>query len=268
MFSFHKLTSLHFLIILLFFSVFLVLVYLPHSKPPKKPIVNVSILDTSLSINLSFYAQKNKLSDSLITLYLQHRISLDTLITIFNKNQLPQLAAYFDEIKHLSSTTDTIWFYLGKNYYNSLGFIHSASEAEPIIASAARCFNKAISLNPENTNAKIMLASCYVQSSAPMLGIQMLKQIEKTDSNNILLQMQLAEFSLRSHQLNKAIQHYQKALQLDTNRTEIYAYLSEIYLQKKDTLQSIHFLRKFAARVSDTLLKNSIEQYINQIYKP
>lgn len=110
-----------------------------------------------------------------------------------------------------------------------------------------------------------MLASCYVQTNNPMLGVKILKEIEKTDSNNVLLQTQLAEFSLRSNQLDKAIQRYQKALQLDSTKIEIYAYLSEIYLQKKDTLQSLYFLRKFAARISDTTLKNSINHYISSI---
>lgn len=265
---FQHITPLKTLIILLFLSLLLLVFFLPKSSVTQKNIVSVTPIDTSISININFYIQQDKSIDSIIQLYNQNKIGADTLIRWLNKNGTPQIATYFEELKYLSSSLDTVWFYLGKNYYNSLGFISSMAESQSVISSAARCFNKALLLNPKNTNARIMLASCYVQSQSPMLGIQMLREIEKTDSNNVLLQLQMAEFSLRSNQLDKAIQRYKKALSIDSTKTEVYAYLSEIYLQKKDTLQSIQFLRKFAAHISDTALKNSIERYIEKLNKP
>lgn len=264
-----KFSALHTLILLAFASILLLVFFLPKSPihQNQKPILNVSTIDTSLSINVGFYAQKDKLTDSLIQQYNKKKLSLDSLIVSLNKNKPSPISTYYEEIKHLHSSIDTIWYYLGKSYYNHIGFISSPSEADALIASAARCFSKALSLNEKNTDAKIMLASCYIQTQNPMLGVKMLKEIEKTDSNNILLQMQLAEFSIRSNQLDKAIQRYTKALQLDSNKIEIYAYLSEIYLQKKDTLQSIRFLRKFAAKISDTALSNSIYKYIESLNK-
>ncbi|GAB4202181.1 MAG: hypothetical protein Fur0023_07740 [Bacteroidia bacterium] len=267
MLSFKKISALHTLIILAFISVLLLVFFLPKSSVREKPIVTVSTIDTSLSINVEFYTRQNKMADSLIKLYKEKKLSLDSLISLLNKNKQFPVSAYYEEIKYIHSPVDTVWYYLGKNYYNQLGFISSPSEIDALVASAARCFNKAISLNEKNTDAKIMLASCYIQTKNPMLGIKMLKEIEKTDSNNVLLQMQLAEFSVRSNQLDKAIQRYTKALQLDSNKTEIYAYLSELYLQKKDTLQSIRFLRKFAAKISDTALSNSIYKYIESLNK-
>ncbi len=262
-----KLSPLHILIILFFVFITITLLYLPKHESNKKPIVQVSIIDTSLSVDITPYFQKDKDIESLLKDYQQKKINPDSLIQFFNAKKLPHIAAYFEEIKNLQSDIDTIWFNIGKNYYSTLGFISDPVIAEQLIASAARCFNKALSLNDKNKDAKIMLASCYVQTNNPMLGVKMLREIEKTDSNNVLLQMQLAEFSLRSNQLDRAIQRYQKALQLDSNRTEIYAYLSEIYMQKKDTLQSIYFIRKFAAHISDTALKNSIYHYIETLNK-
>lgn len=262
-----NISPLQVLIILLFISIIIILLYLPKSPSHQKPIVNVSSIDTSLSVDINLYSQKSKDIENIIKEYNQKKVSIDSLIKFFNQKKLPHVSAHFEEIKNLHSSIDTVWFNLGKNYYNALGFISDVSEAEPIISSAARCFNKAISLNNKNTDAKIMLASCYVQTNNPMLGIKMLKDIEKTDSNNILLQMQFAEFAWRSNQLDKAIERYHKALLLDSNRTEIYAYLSEIYMQKKDTLQSIQFIRKFAAHISDTVLKNNIENYIETLNK-
>jgi len=262
-----KLSSLHILIILSFISLIIIILSLPKTKTSNKPILSVSTIDTSLSINITNYTQNDNEIQKLIQQYEQKKISIDSLIFFLRqKKQLP-LIAYFEELKYLSSLIDTVWYYLGKNYYNALGFISSPKEAEPLIASAARCFQRAITLNEKNTNARIMLASCYVQTQNPMLGIQMLKEIEKTDSANPLLHLQLAEFSLRSNQLDKAIQRYKKVLELDSSRIEVYAYLSEIYLQKKDTLQSIQFLRKFAAQLTDTTLANSINNYIESIIK-
>lgn len=260
-----KITPLQLLMVLAFFSILILVLLLPKTKNVEKPVISFNAIDTAISVDINFYRQQNPKVDSIFKIFSEKKISIDSLIHNFNKNGYPFLSAYFEEIKYLNSPLDTVWYYLGKNYYHALGFIQSSSEAQPLMSSAARCFNKALVFNKKNTNARIMLASCYVQSQSPMLGVQMLKEIEKTDSNNVLLQMQFAEFSLRSNQLDKAIERYQKSLKLDSNKIEIYAYLSEIYLQKKDTLQSIHFLRKFAAKISDTTLKNSINQYIDKL---
>lgn len=260
-----KISPLHLLIFVLFLSIIFLLIFLPTTSSKNKPIVNVPIIDTSQSLNLEIFKQKDKEFALLLKTFSDKKITLDSLLFVLKQKKQPSLVAYFEEIKYLNSPIDTVWYYLGKNYYNALGFSSDASEAQALLASAARCFNKALLYNNQNTNARIMLASCYVQSNNPMLGVQMLKEIEKTDSNNVLLQMQLAEFSLRSNQLEKAIQRYEKSLQLDSSKIEIYAYLSEIYMQKKDTLQSIRFLRKFAAKISDTTLKNSIHRYIETL---
>lgn len=260
-----KISPLHLLIFVLFLSIVFLLIFLPTTASKNKPIVNVSTIDTSRSLNLEIFKQKDKELALLLKTFRDKKITLDSLLLVLKQKKQPSLLAYFEEIKYLNSPIDTVWYYLGKNYYNALGFSSDASEAQDLLASAARCFNKALLYNNQNTNARIMLASCYVQSNNPMLGVQMLKEIEKTDSHNVLLQMQLAEFSIRSNQLEKAIQRYEKSLQLDSSKIEIYAYLSEIYMQKKDTLQSIRFLRKFAAKISDTALKNSINRYIETL---
>ncbi|GIV26561.1 MAG: hypothetical protein KatS3mg027_0375 [Bacteroidia bacterium] len=262
-----KNSSLHVLLLVAFISLVIILSFLPKTPSNNKPIINVSTIDTSLSLNIELYKQQDKSIEEIISKFQKQQLPIDSLISSAIKKKQPALMAYFEEIKYLNSPIDTVWYYLGKNYYNALGFSSDAAEIEALISSAARCFNKAIALNEKNINSKIMLASCYVQTNNPMLGVQMLKEIEKTDSNNVLLQMQLAEFSIRSNQLDKAIQRYEKAIQLDSNKYEIYAYLSEIYMQKKDTLKSIQFLRKFAAKISDTTLKNSINHYIESINK-
>lgn len=262
-----KIQDLHLIIIFIFIFVLVLVIYLPRTSSKEKPLVHAPVFDTTVSINLSTYIDKDKSIAHIIQQYQQQKIEIDSLIKFFNKKGWPALSAYFEEIKYLPSQTDTIWYHVGKNYYNAIGFVSHTEEIDPLLASAARCFNRALTLNPNNTDAKIMLASCYVQTKNPMLGIKMLKELEKTDSNNVLLQIQLAEFSWRSNQLDKAIQRYYKALKLDSSKIEIYAYLSNIYLEKKDTLQSIQFLRKFADKISDTTLKQSIQNYIHQLNK-
>lgn len=262
-----KLSPLHLLIILVFISVLILVLFLPKSKTPEKPILSVSTIDTSISLDVTTYTQQDKEIEKFIQQFQQNNLSIDSVILLLRQKKQIPLIAYFEELKYLSSPIDTVWYYLGKNYYNALGFINSPNEADPLIASAARCFQRAITLNEKNTNAKIMLASCYVQTQNPMLGVQMLKEIEKTDSTNPLLHLQFAEFSIRSNQLDKAIQRYKKVLELDSSKIEVYAFLSEIYMQKKDTLQSIQFLRKFAAKITDTTLANSINNYIESLNK-
>jgi tetratricopeptide (TPR) repeat protein len=128
------------------------------------------------------------------------------------------------------------------------------------------CFEKGLEKEPNNIDARIKLASCYVDGTAdPMKGIGMLRDIEKTDSNNVDLQLAFAAFSSKSGQLDKAIRRFEKVIQLKPDYLEAYLYLADAYEQLGNKPKTIETLQKYADLVPDKEAKNEIKKYIDKL---
>ena len=190
----------------------------------------------------------------------------DSLAVIWTKLRRPDLAAHYAEELAKSKNTAEAWFNAGNRYYYSVQFTQDKSETPVLYQCSMRCFNNGLKLDPKNVDAKIMLASCFVEGTQnPMEGVSRLKEIEKTDSNNVKLQLTFAFFSVKSQQLDKAIGRFKKVLQIDSNYTEAYLHLADAYEQKGETENTIKMLEKYSAKTTDVTAKVEINNYILQL---
>jgi len=93
----------------------------------------------------------------------------------------------------------------------------------------------AISMDSENIDSKINLALSYVESEAPMRGIMMLKDLNTEHPENIPVLMQLGKLSIRSGQMDKAVERLTKVIELRPTFKEAHCLLAEVYTRKGDT---------------------------------
>lgn len=190
----------------------------------------------------------------------------DSVISFWDKNKRPDIASFYFEKKISSFNKAVDWFKAGDRYYYSVRFIKDPEEIPLLYSSAMRCYNKGLNLEPNNTDAKIMLASCLVEGSGdPMKGIAMLREIEKTDSNNITLQLNFAFFSVRSQQWDKAVRRFEKVIQIDSTYIEAYLHLADAYEQSGQKNKTIEVLEKYKSKTDDALARQEIEKYIQQL---
>lgn len=189
----------------------------------------------------------------------------EDMINMWDSLRFPAVAAYYMEQASTVSPTETNWLETGKRYYASTGFVDETSR--PLLfEKAMESFEHVLELNPKNVDAKISLASCYVEgSSDPMKGIGMLREIEKTDSNNINLQLNFAFFSERSGQWDKAIARFEKVLKIQPDFIEAYLHLADAYQQKGDKSKAVESLKKYVAEVDDVTIKAEVQDYINKL---
>jgi tetratricopeptide (TPR) repeat protein len=190
----------------------------------------------------------------------------DSLVSLWDGLRRPDFAAFFVEKKAADSNTAHSWYNAGNRYFYSTQFVKDKTEVPVIYQSAIRCYKKAVEADPRNTDARIMLASCYVETSPdPMKGITLLREVEKTDSNNLKLQLTFAGFSMKSGQIDKAIARFHKALRVDSTYIEVYLHLADAYEQKGETGSTIEMLKQFAARTGDPAAKSEVNKYIEQL---
>ena len=190
----------------------------------------------------------------------------DTLIVFWDKLKRPDLAAHFTEAQAQLSQKADKWLKAGNRYYYAIQFSDDKTEIPVLYQSAMRCYNKNLALDPNNIDAKIMIASCYVEGTEnPMEGISKLKKIEKIDSNNVKLQLTFAFFSVKSGQLDKAISRFKKVIQSDSNYIEAYLHLADAFEKQKNNSKAIEMLQKYISKTNDITAKNEINNYIEQL---
>lgn len=192
--------------------------------------------------------------------------AFDSLAVFWTKLRRPDLAAHYAEETARLSRKAQDWFAAGNRYYYSVQFTQDKSEVPVLYQCAIRCFKSGLQIDPKNVDAGILLASCYVDgSSDPMKGISMLRELEKTDSNNVKLQITFASFSVKSGQHEKAIRRFNKVLEIDSTYIEAYLHLADAYEQTGNKAETIRMLEKYAAKTPDITSKMEVNNYIKQL---
>jgi len=193
------------------------------------------------------------------------KVAFEKMIDMWDSLRNPSVAAYYMEQAAQASPTESNWMEAANRYYAATRFVDEASR--PVLfGKATEGFEHVLELNPKNLDAKINLASCYVEGSPdPMKGIGMLREIEKTDSNNVNLQLNFAFFSEKSGQWDRAIARFKKVLKIQPDFIEAYLHLADAYQQKGDKANAIESLKKYVALVEDVTIKTEVQDHINKL---
>lgn len=197
------------------------------------------------------------------------KAAFDKIVNMWDTLQQPSVAAYYMEQAAKVSPLESNWLEAANRYYAATRFVKEAERATllPLLyGKAMECYEKTLALNPKNLDARVNLASCYVEGSPdPMKGIGMLREIEKTDSNNVNLQLNFAFFSEKSGQWDKAIARFEKVLKIQPDFIEAYLHLADAYQQMGNKAKAIENLEKYITLVDDVSIKAEIQDYINKL---
>jgi tetratricopeptide (TPR) repeat protein len=226
--------------------------------------INTLIENAKSALNANQKLRFEKLEEALKTSS-DKKKSFENIINQWDSLRQPVVAAYYMEQAASASSNESNWKKAGDRYYAATRFVKE-DERSMLYNKALECFQKTLDLNPNNVEAKISLASCYVEGTGePMKGIGMLREIEKTDSNNVNLQLSFAFFSEKSGQWDRAIARFKKVLKINPDFIEAYLHLADAYEQKGDKIKAIESLEKYITLVDDITIKTEIQNYINKL---
>lgn len=190
------------------------------------------------------------------------------VVQFWDKQKRPDIAAYFVEQIANKKQTSIAYYKAGERYYYSVRFTKDNNEIPALYQSAIRCYQEAIIKDAKNIDAKIQLAACFVEDGQdPMKGITLLREVEKTDSNNIKLQLTFAFFSVKSQQWDKAIKRFENVLKIDPLYIEAYLHLADAYEQQGQKEKTIEMLEKYVSLTEDAMAKQEVLKYIEQLKK-
>ncbi len=192
----------------------------------------------------------------------------DTLIAFSIKNNYPPLVAKFSKQKAELMPSATSWMLAGDNYFKA--FRLSKNTDGEMISQAIDAYKKVLSFDQQSLEAKTAMGVAYVEGASllgemPMKGIGILKEVLDRDPNNIDALTNLGYFSIQSGQYEKAIERFEKILEIDSLNAEAYIYLTDIYLSQNNQEKGIQTLEKYKSLINDPQVIQQVDDYINEL---
>lgn len=130
----------------------------------------------------------------------------------------PIIAGYYaEQIAEIGNSAEQ-WSISGTTFAIALQQDFDENAKAYCLDHAVKAFENASSLEPENINHQVNLASCYAENPPqdnPMKGIQMLLGLDKKHPESIPVLYQLAKFGMQTGQYDKAIGRLETILKKD-----------------------------------------------------
>lgn len=176
--------------------------------------------------------------------------------------QLPQAAYYYTEAAKLENSEKSLNFAARLNS-ELLRSAESASVRAWAAQQAIAAFEQSLELNRDNDTVKMALAAAYVDgTSQPMQGIQLLLGITREQPNHIQANLMLGQLAIRSGQMDKAQERFEKVLSIEPENTEALYFLAEVYKSKGNKQKAIELLEECKRIINNPSFSKEIDEYI------
>ena len=128
-------------------------------------------------------------------------------------------------------------------------------------------FERSLKLNPENDSAKVGLGATILYSGLdmPMKGIGMIREVAERDPNNAYAQFTLAEASVMSGQLDKAVERLQNVMRLQSDNLQATLLLADTYERMNKPKEAADTYKKALPLVTVPQMKKEVEKRITQL---
>ncbi|MEM8525162.1 MAG: hypothetical protein AAGG68_10980 [Bacteroidota bacterium] len=152
----------------------------------------------------------------------------------YRSDQLAIAGHYAEEAANIEDSEES-WSIAGTTYAICTQRSTEDKVREFCVNRAFKAFENAISINPDNVQHKVNLALVHLETQNPMTGIQMLRNLNQENPNNVLVLMTLARQAIRTNQLERASERLLKILSIESENKEAACLLADIYTQLQQT---------------------------------
>ncbi|MDQ3193348.1 MAG: tetratricopeptide repeat protein [Bacteroidota bacterium] len=254
--------------------IFVLIFFAPKSNPFGKE-EKVAVVDHDLETHFADFKEDLQADQREMTVALEQSLSiakgenrlvvLDSLVHLWELNKNPAAAAIYALQKAEIASSLENWLGAAERFFYAARFADNHLKHH-VYNQAIRSYEEVLKLQPENVDAKINLAVCYVENSVdPMKGIGLLREVLANDSLNVKAHLNLGYFSVKSGQFDKAIERFEKVIEINPDYVEAYLYLGDVYETKGDNEKAIKYYEKYKDEVKNPSLSAEIGNYIEKL---
>ena len=178
--------------------------------------------------------------------------TLDQLGRLWDRVNIPAAAAIWFERKAAVLETERSYLDAAYRYFDGFKAATDSNLKKLLVEKAITNYSKVLEINPDNLNAKTDLGTCYVEgTSEPMKGVLMLREVVQKDPDHEMAQYNLGMLSVKSGQLDKAIERFRTVLKINPQRSEVHFFLGQVYEQQGKKKEALDEYRLFMKESKD-----------------
>jgi len=221
-----------------------------------------SLLDSNQTKKLAFFESALKNNGEKDTAL------LDQLGRFWDQAGVPAASAIWFEKKSMIIKSEQGYLDVAYRYFDAFKSTEDSAFKNMMVTKAMANYQLVLDLNPSNLNAKTDLGVCYAEgSSEPMKGILLLREVVTADPNHEMAQFNLAMLSVKSGQLDKAIDRLNTVLKINPKRIDVFFYLGQVYSSKGDKAKAIEAFRNFVKKTEDPNAAAEVKKMITELEK-
>jgi outer membrane protein len=192
----------------------------------------------------------------------------DSLAGIWDSKRMFALSAYYYEQKAGKDKSEKSYINASFRYFDAYKNAVDSSLKTSMVDRAIKNYSKVLELNPKNLNAKTDLAVLYAEATPePMKGIMMLREVVAENPNHENAQLNLGLLSVRSNQLDKALERFDKVLEINPEHIDAYILKARIYVQMGEKQKAIDNFEQYKKRSTDLSAIQQVNEYITELKK-
>ena len=190
----------------------------------------------------------------------------DSLGKLWDRFQTPQISSYYYEEIAKSESTEQNWINAAFRYFDAFKLTSDSVKRVYFVNKAIDSYKKVIEINPKNYDAKTDLGVCYAEgTSNPMQGILMLREVTQEAPEHLMAQYNLGVLSLKSGQLDKAVDRFEKVLTIDPTIEDARFLLGKTYMQMGNNSGALKNFETLKKESKNPALIKEVKSLISQI---
>lgn len=192
----------------------------------------------------------------------------DSLAKVWDDKKMFSLSANYFEQKAGKDNTEKSYLNAAYRYFDAYKNSPDSLIKQAMVDKAIKNYSKVIELNGENLDAKTDLGILYAEATAePMKGIMLLREVITKNPEHENAQLNLGFLSVKSKQYDKALERFDKVLQINPKKADVYIYKAQTYLQMNDKQKAIESFEKYMKESTDKQMIGEVNEYLNELKK-
>ncbi|MBK6837141.1 MAG: tetratricopeptide repeat protein [Bacteroidetes bacterium] len=191
---------------------------------------------------------------------------LDSLGRLWDQAQFPVISSHYFEAIAKLKPDEKNWINAAYRYFDAFKSTGDSTLRKVMVESAIASYKKVLEINPKNLDAQTDLGVCYAEGTGnPMQGILMLREVVKENPEHESAQFNLGILSVKSGQMEKAVERFEKVLLINPKRLEARYILGQTYMKLGNNEKALLNLEQVKKESSDPQLNQEVNSLISQI---
>lgn len=193
--------------------------------------------------------------------------ALDSLMAVFREVNKYDSAAHYAGVFANSYQDIRYWRKAGDAFYEAFTFAVDEAKSQQLAQEARKYYDKIFDSGATDLDAKTNVAMLMVDSSTPMQGIMLLREILAEDPAHEKARLNMGVLSIRSQQFDRGVEHFESLIENHPDNLQGNFFLGLCYFETGQLDKAKAQLEKVKKMDIDPMLQTTVDEYLERINK-